>query len=403
MFLHVVGLYRACGRPPVTGGRFSYHGLRNAELETTLAACRQLGEAFGRFDEEPSSEAENVSFSWLLAANEHARFYQNASELIDRSSRPSRGEMPENFYLIEEDYFAGESPQPAQVSHLAVLIDLINLLGDLTAAPQTKFPGPRHLIFVLPAQERLPPRTIELLTQIKQRTVELPVPDLSELRLLMDGGASKSLHASERRALFRVAVATVLAKTSDGTDAMAHLVENWGKVLEKYNYDVDCYVSNFSFDKARKEVASAELEFVSKIHGVVGDSTAKLLGLPISLAALVVIYTEKSMVSSYLYLLSMLCVGIVFSVALSNQAMQLRRIQLSFQTMFEQFRTRPELYADSLTPLIDKATRDFDKQFRFGLRAAMLLRVLAWIPPVVGTAFIAFRYSPALRDYVLSL
>ncbi len=403
MFTHVVALYRASGRPALEdGSRFTYEGPTSNALTVALRSCEGLGEVYGGFEDEPEINDDVVTFTWRLAANEHARFYGNASELIDRSTRPSRGEQPNNYYLVAEDYLVGEVLEPQLVSRLNSLIALIKLLGALTTVVPTTANTPSLLVFVQPAHDRTPPRTLEIPTRITSETAQLPTPDLTELRLLSPDEPSTSLHTSERRALFRLAVAETLGKAPETANAFHYLVNNWGAVLEKYGYDVDCYVANFSFDKARKEIAATELDFVTKMHGIVGDSTAKLLGLPLSLAALVAIYTGKTMLENYLYLLSILCVSALFSLSLGNQSLQLRRIRLGFNTVFAQFKDRPELYAGKLTTHIDTAVAEFNKQYRFATRATWLLRVTGWAPSLAGTAFVAYRYSPAVKAFVLS-
>ncbi len=401
MFTHVVALYRASGRPLLEGGRYTYAGPTSVDLAEALHACNGLGEGFGRFEDEPETDGGLVRFTWQLAANEHARFYASASELIERSTRPGRGEQPSNYYLVAENYAAGEPLAPPSLVRLGALVELVSLVSALTPVVATSASAPNLLVLVQPAHDRTPPRTLEVSTKITSSTVELPSPDLSELRLLAPSEPSPSLHTSERRALFRLALAEALGNAPDPTTAFHYLVEKWPNVLEKYRYDVECYVANFSFDKARKEVAAAELDYVAKMHGIVGDSTGKLLGLPLSLAALVAIYAGKSMLENYLYLLSIVCVSVLFSMSLKNQSLQLRRVKLGFQTVFDQFKGRPEMYAGKLSEHIDTAVSEFDEQYRFASRTTWILRVLGWIPSLVGTAFVAYRYSPVVKEFVL--
>src|SRR3546814_6367176 len=61
-------------------------------------------------------------------------------------------------------------------------------------------------------------------------------------------------------------------------------------VLEKYGFDVDCYISNFSFEKIRLEIAQMELDFSSRLSSVMGDSAGKFLALPLPIAVLAAIY-----------------------------------------------------------------------------------------------------------------
>src|SRR3546814_7318158 len=92
--------------------------------------------------------------------------------------------------------------------------------------------------------------------------------------------------------LFRSALAS--------ENAFTYLAANWPDVLEKYGFDVDCYISNFSFEKIRLEIAQMALDFSSRLSSVMGDSAGKFLALPLPIAVLAAIYKIHGIVGAYL-------------------------------------------------------------------------------------------------------
>src|SRR5690348_10316535 len=168
MFGNVVSLYREAQRPALDAGRFRYSGEATASLRAVIERCDSLDDTFGHFEEPPEWTGNCVEFCWLVGDNEHGRFYANVAELVARSQALSRGQRPQNFYLVEDNYSAGEDNPPEQLSHAYELCELIQLLGsisltaDFSAATQ-----PRELIFVIPAAEKAPPRTLSLPTRLE--------------------------------------------------------------------------------------------------------------------------------------------------------------------------------------------------------------------------------------------
>ena len=132
MFADVVSLYREAERPAFDAGRFHYSGVASASLRAAIARCDGLDDTFGRFEDTPEWTDDCVEFCWLVGDNEHGRFYANVAALVAHSQALSRGQQPQNFYLVEDDYCAGEDEQPEQLTHAYELCELIQLLERIS-------------------------------------------------------------------------------------------------------------------------------------------------------------------------------------------------------------------------------------------------------------------------------
>lgn len=402
MFADVVSLYREAQRPAFDAGRFHYSGVVSASLRAAIARCDGLDDTFGHFEDAPEWTADCVEFCWLVGDNEHGRFYANVTELVARSQALSRGQRPQHFYLIEDDYCVGEGEPPEQLTHAYELCELIQLLesisltADLSAATQ-----PRELIFVIPAGEKAPPRTLGLSTRLESPVLVEKRLDLEPLRRLVSKESAHSLHVQELRALFRLAVADTIGRAlSSEKNAFTFLVANWPDVLEKYGFDVDCYISNFSFEKVRLEIAQMELDFSSRLASVMGDSAAKFLALPLPIAVLAAIYKTHGMVEAYLLFIGALMIVMLFSGQVHNQLLQLARIDHGFGVIGDQFSKKAKSYPASIADRLAEAREGFTKQRSFLSRTLWILRVLAWVPIVAGLALLAWKFHPAFRTWV---
>lgn len=401
MFADVVSLYREAQSPAFDAGRFRYSGVASASLRAVIARCDGLDDTFGHFEDAPEWMGDRVEFCWLVGDNEHGRFYANVADLVARSQVLSRGQRPQNFYLVEDNYCAGEDEPPEQLSHAYELCELVQLLGsvsltaDLSATTQ-----PRELIFVIPAGEKAPPRTLGLSTRLEPAVLAETRLDLEPLRRLVSDESAHSLHVQELRALFRLAVADTVGRAPASTNAFTFLVANWPDVLEKYGFDVDCYISNFSFEKIRLEIAQMELDFSSRLGSVMGDSTAKFLALPLPIAVLAAIYKTHGIVEAYLLFIGALAIVMLFSGMIHNQLLQLARIDHGFGVIGDQFSKKAKSYPVSISTRLTEARNGFAKQRSFLFRTLWALRVLAWVPIIAGLALLAWKYCPGFRVWV---
>lgn len=401
MFDRVIHLYRICGRPPIIGSAFSYEGVASQEIRAAITGCEELLEQYGQFSGPPEFEREGrVTFEWRLAANENARFYESVSALADGSFSPSRGVMPGGYYITEIDYAAGEAPPPEEVARLISLASLVSELGKIAQPVQGGPADPLTLLFVLPADDKDPPKTIQLVTRILSPMLQMSEPDLGPLRALTAQGEAGLLHQEERRSLFRLAVADVLGNKGHATAELSQLVSQWGRVLSKYQHDVDAYISRFSFEKLRKEISQAELDFLVKLQGVLGDGATKLIGLPLSLAAVIGIYHASSLVESMLLALGSLMITGLFSAYARNQRLQLDRVRDAFDVMFDPFDKKVEGYPESLKASLRNATTGFGVQFRFSVCLLTMFRFISWFPTLLAVTAVSYRYNEPFRTWV---
>lgn len=401
MFADVVSLYREAQRPAFNAGRFLYSGIASASLRAAIVRCDGLDDTFGHFEDAPEWTDDHVEFCWLVGDNEHGRFYANVADLVARSQALSGGRRPQSFYLVENDYCAGEDNPPEQLSHAYELCELIQLLGSISlTADLSATTQPRKLIFVIPAGEKAPPRTLSLSTRLESSVLFEKRLDLEPLRRLVSDESAHSLHVQELRALFRLAVADTVGRAPASENAFTFLVGNWPDVLEKYQFDVDCYISNFSFEKVRLEIAQMELDFSSRLGSVMGDSAAKFLALPLPIAVLVAIYKADGIVEAYLLFIAALVIVMLFSSMIHNQLLQLERIDHGFGVIGDQFSKKAKSYPTSIADRLAEASKGFTKQRSFLFRTLWSLRVLAWAPIVAGLVLLAWKYSPGFRAWI---
>ncbi|HHW4679747.1 MAG TPA: hypothetical protein ACQGQH_10070 [Xylella sp.] len=171
-----------------------------------------------------------------MAANSAGRFYAFFNDFLDRCDSIHRGEFPEIFYLVESDYRAGEpeSSVPHELAPLRIICELIQLLTKLSLGGDLLSMSPR------PAQL---------------------------LKDLLKPEAEHTVRNEEYKAMLRLAMADEIVGETAPQDRFHTLVERWQKMMERFQYDVQCLVDGLSFESLRIEMIEAELNFFGKING----------------------------------------------------------------------------------------------------------------------------------------
>lgn len=389
MFDVVVQLYRESGSPKLEGdgGVFSYTGTPSATLLETYRKAQSLPGYLGTFLEDDEGDG-TLSFRWSLAESNNNRIYEDVPDFVGRTPSLSRGEIPSDYYIGSIQYRAGDEVKDCDLSLVESCRELIGLLANLSdhRLQDTVVAGAAVLTFIAPADVGKAPKTIRLTTHISKGILKLSTPELGVLKELLSDNVKLQLHIEERKSIFRIAVSEVLRNGKQGVDAFEGLVQSWPDVLNKYRHDLDCYVYGFSFDKLRREIATAELEYTTKLGGVLKDFSGKLYGLPISFAALIPLATPKVLAEVLLIIGGMVFLSLIISSVVWNQRIEMERIRNSYTTVFNQFNNKIADYPAELQLSLNSAKTGIEKQRKLLSRTLAISYILSWLPPAAGIA-----------------
>ena len=102
-------------------------------------------------------QGESVEFILRLPTGTDCKFYPSLSGLITGVPKISRGEIPSEFYLIEEDYFSGTDAPFQKLKKLDAICRLIKGISDLAHYHDEKTSsGQYRLIFIQPESPSQP-------------------------------------------------------------------------------------------------------------------------------------------------------------------------------------------------------------------------------------------------------
>lgn len=392
MFSHVVALYRALGAPTIEDGVVSYEGAPTAEIISALRMCDELPAAYGKF-EHLSDEADFLEIEFRLPSNESGHFYSSLTEFVARNGSLGKGQFPSNVYITELRWADSDDIEPPEIRSLRCVCRLIELLALLAiGVDKDSSPDGYNLFFALPPDGAKPPRTFLLPTQVDVKVLDYELNHLSLLEEILNRKNENKAHLSERKLMIRMAVASVIEKFESEPNLLLVIVREWREVLATYRANLQTYVYSFSFERVRREVAQAEIDYGTKLSGVLGDIAGKMLALPISLAGLVALEKTTSKFEGFILVLGLAVVSVVLLAILHNQMLQTERLLHSFNVIFDDFKDKIKTYPPKLQRLLRITIDQVDKQGQTLTRTFRLLKGLSLIPILGALVLATIKY-----------
>lgn len=293
--------------------------------------------------------------------------------------------MPSGFYLVEEDYFDDGIESNVSVSRLANVCELISCLSKLAhyhdEKAKTRF---LRLVFLKPEEiGNTHPVVVETFVDedLLKASGEIPT---DRLKYLCESSETEDPHYRERLGVFGNTMAEFIQARPESEKPFYYLVKSWSSFLEVYDKNLAVYLSGFAFHKAKREVAEAEVSISSKLSQVIGDITGKLLGIPVSFAAVIAIPKAGGVFESTLIVLGLLVATFVIVEVIENQKRQLSRVTDSKNLVLSAFQGRKDIYPTDLSDAVDRITTNLGNDGEKLERLLCFFRVLAWIPVLLA-------------------
>jgi len=405
----IVSLYRESNRPTIRSSRFEATG-EFSSLYPYILAVKELkdsellrleidGEDLLDEDELPTS-GKQISYELRLPKSSSETFHDSISDLLENDPAISRGKIPNEFYLVDSDYYSGDTKTNPEVSNLENLCNFILGLSELAHYHDEKSSnGILRLVFVQPEGNQ-PFKPVVVETKVTKEIINASSNlDFKLIDDLSDEHAAQDPHYSAKIGVFGASLAVFLNGQSD-RDAFYHLIKNWTNFLEEYHRDLSTYLSGFAFHKAKVEVAEAEIKIASEFSKVINDLTGKLLGIPVSLAAVIAIVKTESLTERLIFLFILAVSSLIISNTVSNQKRQFRRISHGKDMVLNAIEGKKGTYPTELAATVDRIIINLNKD-QDGLRCTlMLFQLLSWLPVIIGVLMLGYTYWEQVLEAV---
>lgn len=390
----IVNLYRKAGRPPIELGRFSAELPYSSENVKYVSAIRE--EATEVFEEvlvdgrevlESDSLPANgskISFIICLPQRSANTFRESLGELLRLSPQISRGELPSDYYLINENYYSGDEFCLPKILTLSAICDLIKKLSQLAHYHDSKSTVDHYkLVFVLPEDSNKNSHTV-LETIVSEEILDYSPPDLTLLNHLCSSNLSADPHYNEKIGVFCSTLTEFIANTPATQNPFSHLVKVWVEFIDSYQKNLGTYLSGFAFHKAKKEVAEAEFQIAEQFAKVISEIAGKLLSIPVSFTVLIAVHKTKSPMEATLLIFGLLLAAIVIAGAVRNQQDQLKRISHAKNVVLDAIEGKKESYPAELRTAVEEMVTSLNNNESNLCKLLWVYRILSWVPALAG-------------------
>lgn len=407
MLNKVIELYRLVKRPEIQNGTFEGALTYSDSAVQLIEEISKIGAKGGTFKEilVDGIDVDNIelfpktgkeiSFKFLLPTNSSERFYLTIEDFAT-SPAISTGKLPSEFYVVDIDFTNGEKDFPPKLEVLFSFCEAIKYLSKLATYHDEKRTDPFLKLVFLNPENFSGSSPIILKTKITKEMLEFPVLEIVLLKGLCSEKATANPHYLAQIGIFSASLQEFLNSVSQD-QGFIYLIENWEAFWRLYQINLTTFMSGFAFHKAKKEIVEAELKIADQFSKVINDITVKLLSIPVSIAAIAVVFKSESCMEGIVLVVSLLFAGFFIAETVFNQQKQLNRVKDAKNLAFRGFEGNKQKYPDDLKIHLAKIISDFNGSETYLARLLFGFRVFAWIPAIIACALFIWRYS----DYLL--
>lgn len=388
----IVNLYRAADCPAWNNRRFkisvnycvSIHDLIDELYDSSINILDEVvfdGKLYSpSVTPDIPSTWSHVELTCIPPSRSENKFYSNIDDLLSTDS-VKKGTLPNSYYLVDMDYYSNDNGKPDEILKLEGLCIFINQLSTLAHYHDSRDSDDSYKLVFINNNDNGKSTSAILNIELIKDLIYVENADYSILEYFNNPQSKSTPHYHEKIGIFRN---TIVEFVCENKVSFQDLVKNWSDFNKLYQDNLATYLNNFSFHKARKEIAEAETNFAEKLSKITSDIAGKILSIPVSMAAAIAILKLKNMTEVSLAVISIIITSIFIFLILLNQYKQLDRVIHAKDLVFRPFKNDEKAYpSELLTDVID-ALENLNKNQKFAKETLEWLMFIAWIPSAIS-------------------
>ncbi|BEM58822.1 hypothetical protein SME22J_26830 [Serratia marcescens] len=406
-FEKLVSLYRGLGRPAMIDSQFFFEG----KLRDSLIQLKELWDEHNpmlsdfeiSFDGSSAGTYFGDIFPTNIDANKEIKlkvslpggdfqFVDSLDVFLSFDNKLNMGLDVENVYLVQEDYVFGEKTKNEIIKNALVLSHFINELSKLANyIDRIDGNGRLKIVFIdTGSSKKIPPVVIE--PNISMENASYPTIDLSVFNNI-NNHENDNAHVQEKQSMFRVSLIEVLREMNREDDNFNNLIKHWELLKETYYGNFECYLTNFSFLKQKKEAAENYMSVSRKISSTLSSISGKLFGLPISIGVALTILKSSQKFESILTLIGVAITSLLILFTIQDQRKVLYSIRASIDALFSHTKSTK---SGELSELITSHKRDLFSQADKLNVVMVIFLILSITPFILSLLVYLLKFEPAI-------
>ncbi|MFA1240685.1 hypothetical protein ACCC84_20465 [Serratia odorifera] len=406
-FEKLVNLYRGLGRPAMTDSQFVFKGKLRDNLTQLKELWDEHNPMLSDFEILFSDSNAGTYFSDIFPINiDHDtdvtlkvslpggdfQFVDSLDVFLSFDNKLNMGLDVENVYLVQEDYIFGEKTDNLKIKNTLILSHFINELSKLANyIDRIDDNGRLKIVFIdTGSSKKTPPIVLE--PKISIDNASYPAVDLSVFNNI-NNHENDNAHVQEKQSMFRVSVIEVLREVDGKEDNFNKLIKHWELLKETYYGNFECYLTNFSFLKQKKEAAENYMSVSSKISNTLSSISGKLFGLPISIGVALAILKSSEKFESILTLIGVAITSLLILFTIQDQRKVLYSIRASIDALFSHTKSAK---SGELSELIASHKRDLFSQADKLNSVMVIFLILSITPFILSLLVYLSKFEPAI-------
>lgn len=398
MFKLYVEIYRALGSPSFEDGEtLSVHCPLNPELLLAIKNYESCGQKFREIDFDFHEDG-TVEFDFKITSFVTGAIFRDMDHFMENTPSILKGEFRNNFYIVSLDYFfenkeeSKESKEPEEIRKVRKLTEFIKYLREFVALSIDKDQAMQgnKIFFLKPSDGKSPQKAATLKIRINPDILNYSLNGFSILKALTNPEhKEKKTQVEERILLMNTAIAQVIDECEDDDADFDYLVKNWGKVNKKYLHDLHAYVSTFSFDAVKKKISDGLIESTTKINNSIGEVATKLLAIPASLGALIVVGGSTSTVAFIFGIIGVIVASLIILRTIWHYQKQIENLANSFDFNMRESTKAKKTFSRAIQEEIKRINDSHERQ-KEAIGFSFSFYYLVALLPIFGSLYYIF-------------
>lgn len=376
----------------------SIHISLTPRLRAAIDAYENCADKFGRLEFDFNEDG-TVEFDLKIPSYTTGAIFRDISHFIDSTPSILKGDFRENFYIVSLDYFSEDIIVPAEIKSIRKVTEFIHSLREFVALSidRDQAMNGGKIFFLKPSDGKSPQKAATLKINFNEEALEYKLEGFSILKALANPVHKENkTQMEERILLMNTAISQIIDECEDDDADFIYLLKNWNKVNKKYLHDLHAYVSAFSFDAVKKRISDGLLESSTKINNAIGEVGTKLLAVPASMGALIVIVNSSGYVSLFLGILGVVIASLIILRTIWHYENQIENLIESFSFNMKEATKAKKTFSGAIQKEINRLDIFQKKQKESIFRSFLFYKFLAFLPIVASLYFIIDAMLPFL-------
>lgn len=365
-------------------GHFSAGRLRELEIDQVNID----------YEEDFPATWKTCSYNFIVNQSDSSKFYSNSSDFVHASCL-SKGCFPEDYFIVDDNFYSQEENKPSFILTLEKILSLICSLAKIAHYHDIKHEGGHsfyRLVFIMDSESKSTSAVLE--TSLENDILNVKSINSQLINGLVSINPLADAHYEEKINTFRNTLIEYITSTKP---TFTQLVKDLESINKLYANNLAVYMSAFSFHKARKEIADAEIDFAEKISKTLLDLSNKVLAIPISLVGSVALFKLIETGEILVALIGIILTSMIMHLIIISQQKQFDRViharDVVFSSLLKKIESEDKelLKTSDLEVRIEEAKSHLKDNESFCRDVLFFLLSASWVPTCIGTLIVLYK------------